>query len=908
MMTPAIIMNQSADYWHYKIGCNVIKANTKVKETFENWSQWQDQSIPDQLHEERKQNGYYSDGLAIIPGKIWRGPYTGKNLVAIDLDNRKAIEDFCGQDLEYLKKNTIVEQHSDTNKMHIYFIVERPIPDKSSDKTNNELLKKLEANEIPALEVKSNGRGIMFCSDSPHRNGSSYRIIGTKEPKVFPASKIEERITQVCKKYDIPYGSVNNGSNGYDISIFDLFKPDTKILKGHNRHKALLRVMDSLLARNKGILAPNQIRQLAYDWNQEHCIPPLEDYDFEKEWKQSAIFIAKSINDNNHFNGNGHSDIKNDSNNKSQKIESIIIGLEEEEEEGRRKDYFEYVVKSIKKTVKQEDVLIRQILYTAFSSYIEDDPINLGILAPTSEGKTYAITESLQYFSDKDVVYIGQMSPKVLVRQKGVLIDKDTGQPIEDNIKELRNKVRELKKERNTAKDNISKGVINEEIEGINEEIRKLFENSKTLIDLRGKILVFLEPPQHELWNLLKPILSHDKKEIEFPFVDKTVNSNAETKDVVVRGWPSCIFCSAKDESKWEIWNEIKSRILTTSPNMVSQKYKESKKLISQRKGLPNLIQQKIIISDEEIETTKNCVLLLKQKINELKSINKNHNISIWIPYLELLDKELPESKGTDVRYADRVFSLLTTICIVKSDLKMALNMEGQRSIIADLNDLKEVLAITQNFDGLPKFKAEFFNDIFLPCFNKKTEVDSNNKEDKSRKEEDIIAVTTRQLAEYYKEDKKKPIPTDNVKNVYLNQLINEGLVDYLPSKVDSRQNIYYPLVTEKIPIIPIMDPIGNLSQQKSPIYEKITTKISKDWIFSEIRGLVRYRLDKGTDTDFENYVNDPERFQILDNNGILEENDEEKTDSIRDITIQDFVDKYTDIVNISIGIQRSPN
>ena len=89
------ILNAGADYWHYKIGVNVIKANTKVKETYENWSQWQDHSIPDQVHEERKQNGYYSNGLAIIPGPIWRGPYAGKYLVAIDFDNRKAIEEFC---------------------------------------------------------------------------------------------------------------------------------------------------------------------------------------------------------------------------------------------------------------------------------------------------------------------------------------------------------------------------------------------------------------------------------------------------------------------------------------------------------------------------------------------------------------------------------------------------------------------------------------------------------------------------------------------------------------------------------------------------------------------------------------------------------------------------------------------
>jgi hypothetical protein len=161
------------------------------------------------------------------------------------------------------------------------------------------------------------------------------------------------------------------------------------------------------------------------------------------------------------------------------------------------------------------------------------------------------------------------------------------------------------------------------------------------LIDLRGKILVFLEPPQHELWELLKPILSHDKKEIEFPFVDKTKYSNAETIDVVVRGWPACIFCSAKDESKWEIWDEIKSRILVTSPNMIPKKYEKSKKLISQNKGLPNLIQQQIIISDKERESTKNCILLIKQKIQELKksSNNKNHQIFTWIPYLDLLDR-----------------------------------------------------------------------------------------------------------------------------------------------------------------------------------------------------------------------------------------------------------------------------
>ena len=147
----------------------------------------------------------------------------------------------------------------------------------------------------------------------------------------------------------------------------------------------------------------------------------------------------------------------------------------------------------------------------------------------------------------------------------------------------------------------------------------ELFEDAKTLIDLSGKILVFLEPPQKEVWDILKPILSHDSPEIEFPFVNQTDREGHQTKEVVVRGWPSCIFCSAKDESNWPIWPEIKSRFLITSPNMIPKKYKESTKLISKKYGSPNLIQQQTIISDNEMEQANNCILLLKQKINELQ-------------------------------------------------------------------------------------------------------------------------------------------------------------------------------------------------------------------------------------------------------------------------------------------------
>ena len=549
-------------------------------------------------------------------------------------------------------------------------------------------------------------------------------------------------------------------------------------------------------------------------------------------------------------------------------------------------DFVEYVVKAVKKTVKCEDALIRQILYTGLSSYIQDDPINLGIIAPTSEGKTYPVEECMKFFPREDVYKVGSMSTKVLVRQRGILIDKN-GEPINQKIKELRKRRNML----DDKKENKGKKYA------ILEEMTEIFEDAKTLIDLRGKILVFLEPPQKEVWEILKPILSHDSFEIEFPFVNQTDRDGHQTKDVVVRGWPSCIFCSAKDESNWPTWPEIKSRFLITSPNMIARKYQESTKLISTTYGLPNLIQQQTIISDSEIELAKNCILLIKQNITELRSKNKdseNKKISVWIPYAKLLEKELPSNKGTDVRLQKRIFSLLKIVPIIKFNLRKLLVLEGETCVIADLEDLKEVLSITQNFDGIPKFKADFFNEIFYPCFEKKTERDSNNKADgdKNRKEEDIIAVTTRQLCDYYKEIKKKPISTDNLKHIYLNELINEGIIDYTESKINSKQYIYYPLVTDLLSTISIMDQIDVDSQQTSKIYEKIITNITETWIFCEIMKLIRYRLDL-TNFQLADYLNNDEKFQLLDNRR-AEQQQEERQGYNGILSIGEFIEKYT--------------
>ena len=139
----------------------------------------------------------------------------------------------------------------------------------------------------------------MFCSTSPHKNGSNYQIIGTRKPQVFNAQDLENRIGGICDKYGFQYGfnSNNGNNNGNSIgpSIQELFTPGTKILEGHNRHLGILRVMDSLLVKNMGFLTLEQIKKLAYERNQELCVPPLDDRDIERQWKQSLNWANRKI-------------------------------------------------------------------------------------------------------------------------------------------------------------------------------------------------------------------------------------------------------------------------------------------------------------------------------------------------------------------------------------------------------------------------------------------------------------------------------------------------------------------------------------------------------------------------------------------------------------------------------------
>jgi hypothetical protein len=119
----------------------------------------------------------------------------------------------------------------------------------------------------------------------------------------------------------------------------------------------------------------------------------------------------------------------------------------------------------------------------------------------------------------------------------------------------------------------------------------------------------------------------------------------------------------------------------------------------------------------------------------------------------------------------------------------------GEKQVVARPQDLAEVIRITNNmtssdYNGIPSNKVSFMKDIFIPIYNSKTEPDS-----KGDKEEKIIAVTSKELCDYYKKVKNRGITTDNLKKQFLNELLANDIIGEIKSEIDGRQNIYCPLV-----------------------------------------------------------------------------------------------------------------
>jgi len=193
--------NEWAKFWFYIIGINIIPAISKKKIPLVKWIEYQTNPISEKQFKEWIDNNTFKDGLAIICGKVWRGEHKDKWLNGIDCDNKIGLDKMCSSGIKKVAEMTIVEQHANKNKCHIYFYTKEPIKSKVANDGKN--------NTVPQIEIKSEGKLLLYCSGGLHKDNSLIDILGINKVKTVDKENLENKINDICKEYNIPY--LDNG-------------------------------------------------------------------------------------------------------------------------------------------------------------------------------------------------------------------------------------------------------------------------------------------------------------------------------------------------------------------------------------------------------------------------------------------------------------------------------------------------------------------------------------------------------------------------------------------------------------------------------------------------------------------------------------------------------------------------
>jgi hypothetical protein len=245
-------------------------------------------------------------------------------------------------------------------------------------------------------------------------------------------------------------------------------------------------------------------------------------------------------------------------------------------------------LRHLSRTVRRDIIAKNMVFLTALSAYTPE-PINLFLRGESSIGKSYNVVQALKYFPKDDVWLLGGLSPTALIHQHGLLVDKN-GELILPFHKP-------------------EKDASPEEKEAWMQRMRE----SRYLVELSGKILVFLEAPHFETFNMLRPILSHDAYEISYRFTDKTGKGQLQTQHVVIQGWPATIFCSTQEKYV----QDLATRGFTTTPEMTQKKYQAANILTARKAAFPWMFQQ-----DYDHMLLEGYINFLKNNLQNVKAID----------------------------------------------------------------------------------------------------------------------------------------------------------------------------------------------------------------------------------------------------------------------------------------------
>jgi hypothetical protein len=361
------------------------------------------------------------------------------------------------------------------------------------------------------------------------------------------------------------------------------------------------------------------------------------------------------------------------------------------------------------------------------SAYTENAQFNISYNAPSSTGKSYIPTEIARLLPEEDVIELAYCSPTAFFH--------DVGQW---------NK-----------------------------------EKKEYVVDLSRKILIFLDQPHTQLLERLRPLLSHDKKEITVKITDKSQKYGLKTKNVLLKGYPAVIFCTAG----LRIDEQEATRFLLLSPEVNQEKIRQGI-LESIRKEADNESYKEWLDENPERRLLKERIRAIKQEgITEIKIAG----------YQKVVERFFDKNKTLKPRHQrdiKRLVSLIKSLALIN----LWWRERKDTTITANEDDIEQafkvwdVISVSQELN-LPPYIYNLYQEVILRAWNEKNGNRSEGFEEITGK----LGLSRQEVLQKHFDVYGRLLDTHQFRQQILPMLETAGLIVQEQDPNDKRKLLIYP-------------------------------------------------------------------------------------------------------------------
>jgi len=371
-------------------------------------------------------------------------------------------------------------------------------------------------------------------------------------------------------------------------------------------------------------------------------------------------------------------------------------------------------------TVKRDDVNKVIVFLAMLSAYTQESQFNVSFRAPSSTGKSYIPLELAYYFPQEDVLVLAYSSPTSFFHDSGEW-------------------------------DDYARSYI---------------------VNLENKIVIFLDQPHDLLLQRLRPLLSHDKRELVVKITDKSEKRGLRTKTVVIKGFPSVIFCSGS----LKMDEQEQTRSILLSPEVDQEKIREAIFLKAMRKGNPLAYAAFL----EEHPERK----ILRERVKKIKEEKIRY---VLIPQFErVVEKFLASRKVLKPRHQrdiERIISLIQAFALLNVWHR---KRTEDNDIYADESDVQAAFELYGEIEesqelGIPPYVYLIYRDVIKPLFL-----------EKNQKTVDPVGVSRKEIMRKHFEVFGRSIPEYLLKQEVIPALESSGLIYQEPDENDRRRMLIF--------------------------------------------------------------------------------------------------------------------